>query len=90
MADLNTANVIANAATHLGITGGIIAIAGFLIKNWVTDVKGSIDKLSDHVATTNGRIAKTEGAIGSIKDVCEERSKIFYSPYTGQDRRKGN
>ena len=130
---------IVDTITHIGGTGGVLAIGLYFIRKWMNaresaeleirkdiaertttvatdlaakhedsvkvitdkiqsnrdyytqtygDIKCSIDKLSDHVAVTNGRLSKTEGAIGSIKDVCEERSRIFYSPYTGQERRK--
>jgi hypothetical protein len=51
------------------------------------DIKCSIDKLAEHVATTNGRIGKQESAIQEVVTRCEERSKAFYRE-AGEERRK--
>ena len=44
----------------------------FVIRS-LDEIKTSIDHLSDHIATSNGRTAKLEGCINTMKEVCEER-----------------
>jgi hypothetical protein len=129
---------IVDTVTHLGGTGGILAVGLYFIKKWMNarenaevdirkdiaektttvatdlasrhdrsvsdikdkiqsnrdfytqtygDIKCSIDKLAEHVATTNGRTSKLEGAIETVVARCEERSKAFYRE-VGEERRK--
>ena len=129
---------IVDTITHIGGTGGVLAIGLYFIRKWMNaresaeveirkdiaertttvatdlaakhedsvkvitdkiqsnrdyytqtygDIKCSIDKLSDHVAITNGRIAKTEGAIQSVTVLCQERSNAFYRNLD-EERRK--
>ena len=42
------------------------------------DIKKSIDKLAEHVATTNGSIGKLKETTAGIISTCEERSRVFY------------
>ena len=51
------------------------------------DIKCSIDKLSDHVEATNGRVKETEIAVRDVKSRCDERSKAFYRA-EDEERRK--
>ena len=39
------------------------------------ELKESIEKLADHVATANGRTGKLEGAVLTINALCNERHK---------------
>ena len=129
---------IVDTITHIGGTGGVLAIGLYFIKKWMNaredaeanirkeiaqetttvatnlasrheqsvteitdkiqsnrdyytqtygDIKCSIDKLSDHVEATNGRVKETEMAVRDVKTRCDERSKAFYRA-EDEERRK--
>jgi len=129
---------IIDTITHIGGTGGVLAIGLYFIRKWMNarednekeirkdiaertttvatdlaakhedsvkvitdkiqsnrdyytqtygDIKCSIDKLSDHVEATNGRVKETEMAVRDVKTRCDERSKAFYRA-EDEERRK--
>lgn len=50
----------------------------------------SIDKLSDHMATANGRTAKLEGKLDTQLKLCDERRRLGEVHFMGEDRRIRN
>ena len=72
----NTAKTVAEktAATSVDIKERIEANRIFYAQSY-SDIKCSIDKLTEKVGEQNGRIGKLEGGLETQKRVCEERNK---------------
>ena len=62
------------AATSVDIKERIEANRTFYAQSY-TEIKCSIDKLTEKVGGQNGRIGKLEGGLEIQRKVCEERSK---------------